>query len=125
MRARHLVRPQQASLLEQRAHAMRQAPSVPELTLWNAIGQGQLGVVLRRQVPVAGRFILDFFAPSARLVVEVDGSGCHSKRRVADARRDRVLARLGYRVLRLEAELVMRNLPAAVARIRAALGSRP
>ena len=125
MRARHPVRPQRASLLEQRAHAMRQAPSVPELTLWKAIGQGQLGVVFRRQVPVAGRFILDFFAPSARLAVEVDGAVCHRQRRAADARRERVLARLGYRVLRIEAELVMRNLPEAVARIRAALESRP
>jgi very-short-patch-repair endonuclease len=93
---------------------------VPESTLWRAIGQGQLGVVFRRQVPVAGRFILDFFAPSARLVVEVDGA-YHARRRHADARRDRALGRLGYRVVRLEAGLVMRHLSEAVARVKAAL----
>jgi very-short-patch-repair endonuclease len=38
-----------------------------------------------------------------------------------DARRDRVIARRGYRVLRLEADAVLRNLPEALARIRAAL----
>jgi very-short-patch-repair endonuclease len=40
----------------------------------------------------------------------------------ADARRDRKLVRLGYRVLRLNAELVRRDVQAAVAQVRAALG---
>ena len=40
---------------------------------------------------------------------------------VADARRDRVLLRLGYRVLRLDAELVLRQLPLAVEAVREAL----
>ena len=39
----------------------------------------------------------------------------------ADARRDAVLARAGYRVLRLNSALVMRNIEAAVALVRAAL----
>jgi len=44
-----------------------------------------------------------------------------SRRRAADASRDRKLRRLGYRVVRLEAELVLRDLPATVALARAAL----
>jgi hypothetical protein len=60
-------------------------------------------------VVIAG-FIADFVAPSARLIVEVDG-GCHARRCSADARRDRCLRRAGYRVLRLPAELVLHNLP--------------
>jgi very-short-patch-repair endonuclease len=63
---------------------------------------------------------VDFLAPRARLVVEVDG-GYHMQRRRADARRDEKLRLLGYRVLRLEAELVMRELGAAVALVRKAL----
>jgi len=54
------------------------------------------------------------------LVVEVEG-GYHARRRSADASRDRKLRRLGYRVIRLDAELVLRDLSAAVALIRAAL----
>jgi hypothetical protein len=42
-------------------------------------------------------------------------------RATLDARRDEKLARLGYRVLRLEARLVERALPVALARIEAAL----
>ena len=69
---------------------------------------------------MGGRFIVDFVARADKLIVEVDGKW-HAQRRPADARRDRVLAQTGYRVLRLDAELVMRNLPEGVARIRAAL----
>jgi very-short-patch-repair endonuclease len=81
--------------------------------------QKQLGVWFRRQVPI-GRFIADFAAVGLRLIVEVDG-GYHAKRRAADARRDRALARLGYRVLRLEAALVLEQPPEAIARVRTAL----
>jgi very-short-patch-repair endonuclease len=58
-------------------------------------------------------FIVDFFAPAIRLVVEVDG-GYHARRERADAGRDRKLARSCYRVVRVQAEVVMRDLPAAV-----------
>jgi len=71
-------------------------------------------------VPLAGRYIVDFCAPSVRLVVEVDGR-CHEARRQADARRDAELRGLGYCVVRIEADFVMRDLTAAVALVRAAL----
>jgi very-short-patch-repair endonuclease len=54
------------------------------------------------------------------LVVEVDG-GYHGGRGGADARRDRVLARAGWRVVRVPAALVARDLDAAVGLILAAL----
>jgi len=63
---------------------------------------------------------VDFCAPSVRLVVEVDGE-CHAERRAADARRDAELRALGFRVLRISAQLVMLDLRAAVALVRAAL----
>ncbi len=110
-----------SSLLAERARGMRFSLTDSESALWRALsGRKVLGVQFRRQVPLAGRFIADFAAPRAKLVVEVDG-GWHRGRERADARRDRVLARLGWRVLRLDAELVLRDLPEALARIRGAL----
>jgi very-short-patch-repair endonuclease len=100
---------------------MRFSPTASEALLWAAIRGNRLHVSFRRQVPV-GAFIVDFLAPARKLVVEVDG-GYHARREVADARKDRTLARLGFRVLRLEAELVLHNLPEALARIRAALAA--
>jgi very-short-patch-repair endonuclease len=76
-------------------------------------------VAFRRQVVLVG-LIVDFFAPAVRLVVEVDG-GYHVLRRGADARRDLRLRGAGFRVVRIEAELVHRDLDAVVQRIREAL----
>jgi very-short-patch-repair endonuclease len=106
-------------LLIHRAQLLRANPSWPEQILWNAIRSGQLGFPFRRQV-VVDRFIVDLVAPQAKLIVEVDGVQ-HQLRRSADQRRDRKLARLGYRVLRLEAELVLKQLPLALKRVREVL----
>ena len=106
--------------LEQCAWVNRQSLTVSELRLWAELKGRKLGVQFRRQVPLAGRFIVDFCAPSVRLVVEVDG-GCHAVRPKADARRDAVLAELGYRVVRVYAGRVMTDLDGVVAAVRAAL----
>jgi very-short-patch-repair endonuclease len=90
----------------------RRSPSEPEARLWRELSAGKLGVTFRRQV-VLGNAIADFFAPVLRLVVEVDGAQ-HRVRRAADARRDRDLARLGCVVLRIEAQVVLRELTRAV-----------
>ena len=115
--------PHRSELLAQRAGCMRAAATPSEQLLWFQLRGSRLGVSFKRQVPLGGRFIVDFLASRARLVVEVDGSW-HARRAVADAARDRALARLGYRVLRLEAELVVRDMPGALARIRDALAVR-
>ena len=119
MRTR-FVSTQRQALLNARAANMRADVSPPERLLWSALVNRKLGVSFRRQVVLAG-YICDFVCASRKLVVEVDGAQ-HARRAVADARRDACLVRLGYRVLRLEAQLVLRQLPLAVERIRAALG---
>ena len=101
---------------------MRLTPTDSEARLWRALRSSQLGVAFRRQVPLLG-FIADFYAPSARLIVEVDG-GYHGRRVTAGARRDLKLTRAGYRVVRLQAELVIRDLSAAVLAVQRALNKR-
>ena len=108
-------------LLAQRAHEMRHQLTPSGAALWGNISRNQLGVAFRRQVLVGNLCIVDFLAPSIKLVVEVDGA-YHALRGVADARRERYLARLGYRVLRLDADLVLTRLAEAVDRVRRALG---
>ena len=101
-----------SALLASRARDMRFAPTPSEERLWLALRGSQLGVAFRRQVPI-GHYI-----------AEVDGS-YHTGRERADARRDEALRRAGYRVVHVPAELVHRDLSAAVARIRAALWAVP
>jgi very-short-patch-repair endonuclease len=93
---------------------MRAAPTSTEALLWEQVRGSRLGVAFRRQV-VIGPYIVDFCAPSARLVVEVDG-GYHEGRSRQDARRDRWLARQGWRVLRVSATEVL-CFPAKVAAV--------
>jgi very-short-patch-repair endonuclease len=109
-----------AALLEARASVMRGSLTPTEQLLWSRICAWQLGVVFRRQVPLLGRFIADFLALAVRLLVEVDGS-YHADRALAEAPRGAALGRAGYRVLRLKAELVVREIETVLARIRAAL----
>jgi hypothetical protein len=58
---------------------------------------------------------------SRQVQVSCERLAFHASRGRADARRDAVLRGLGYRVLRLEAALAMRDLASAVALVRAAL----
>ncbi len=99
---------------------MLHAPTPSEEALWQALRGGVLGVAFKRQAVLGGRYIVDFFAPSLGLVVEVDG-GVHRGSRAADSRRDEKLRRLGYRVVRVHAALVMSHAEAALAVVRAAL----
>ncbi len=108
------------ALLAGRAQFMRHNPTDTERALWFHQSGKKLGVAFKRQV-VVDRFVVDYLAPSVRLIAEVDGK-YRSHRVSADARRDRVLQRMGYRVLRLDAELVRCNLQDAVACIRRAVG---
>ena len=109
-----------SSLLDARAIGMRAAPTFSEAALWKELAGAKLGVRFRRQHPLLGRFIADFYAPADKLVIEVDGP-VHSRREARDARRDRALARAGFRVLRLPEVLVLHRMPDALALIRAAL----
>ncbi len=107
------------ALLAERAHCMRHNMTETESQLWRQLAGSALGGAFKRQVPV-DRYIVDFLAPAVKLVVEVDG-GAHAARHSRDARRDRHLALLGYRVVRIPAELVRSNLVKAIVRVSVAL----
>lgn len=109
-----------SALLVSRARLMLHAPTPSEEAMWQALRGGALGVAFKRQVVLGERYIADFFAPSVGLVVEVDG-GVHSHSRTADRRRDERLGRLGYRVVRVEASLVVGDVGGAVVLVAAAL----
>jgi very-short-patch-repair endonuclease len=109
------------SQLKARAYVHRRHLTHSESTLWQYLTGSQLGVAFRRQVPI-GRYIADFAAPSIHLIVEVDGQW-HQRRIAADDRRDSKLTRMGYRVLRLDAALVVQQPQVAIARIREAVAA--
>lgn len=93
----------------------------PEYRLWHALKHQQLGIKFRRQAP-KGAYILDFYCPQLRLVIEVDGESHAGSAR--DRIRDAWLDSQGYRVLRFWNHEVMQNLEGVLAQINRELNGR-
>jgi very-short-patch-repair endonuclease len=88
-----------------RARELRTNQTSTEGRLWGELRGRRLGGwKWRRQVPI-GPFIVDFYCPSSRLVVELDGSH-HLDQLAYDARRTRFLHERGLRVLRFPSDHV-------------------
>ena len=87
--------------LKQRSRQLRENMTDAERYLWAKLRKEQLkGCHFYRQKPI-GDYIVDFFCPRVKLVVEVDGSQ-HSSEEIAgyDRIRDDYMSSLGLRVLR-------------------------
>ena len=106
------------------ARHLRSNPTQAELQLWQRLRRKQIhGVQAYRQRPV-GAYIVDFYIPRAKLVIEVDGSQHHtSEGRTADKQRETALGALGLKVLRfdnrqvlLETDAVMQVIADEIAR---------
>ena len=61
-------------------------------------------------------WVVDFYCPAKKLIVEVDGK-YHERRRREDAQRDRTMNRHGFRVLRLSNDAVRTHVDRVVATI--------
>ena len=95
-----------------------------ERHLWQRLRRGALGARFRRQHPLAG-YIVDFCCLSHRIVVELDGAQ-HAEPEAAlrDSRRDAVLARLGFHVVRFSNDQVLRETDGIVDAIASLLSAR-
>ncbi len=85
------------------ARAFRRAPTTAEAAAWRILrNRGLFGMKFRRQQIITG-FIVDFYCPSARLALELDG-GIHDDPhpRAYDAARRDALASRAVRELRLD-----------------------
>ena len=105
--------------IEAAARRLRRNMTPAENKLWQALKGKKLGgLKFRAQHPV-GPFILDFYCPACKLVVELDGS-VHEKQMDYDKARTQQLEDYGYRVIRFRNEEVLSDLPSVLERIREA-----
>lgn len=82
------------------AQKMRDEPTRGEVDMLEILVRLGISMHFARQVVLAG-YIVDFYSAAARLIIEVDGPSHRTAKAVAaDAYRDRVLSRLGARVIR-------------------------
>ena len=111
--------------LKSRARPLRQNLTDSERALWQRLRGKQLaGVQFYRQKPI-GDFIVDFYAPKAKLIIEIDGSQHmephHAER---DRQRDEYLRCLGLMVLRFNSRQVLKEIEATMEFIYNTLAGR-
>lgn len=90
------------------ARELRKTQTDSERILWSRLrGKKLIDIQFYRQKPI-GKYIVDFFAPKVKLVVEVDGSQHNEgSRLLRDQERDQYLAGLGLKVLRFNSREVL------------------
>ena len=91
------------------AKTLRHTPTATENLLWQNLRGKQRGYKVRRQQPI-GVFVVDFYIPQARLIVEIDGL-IHTEQQDKDRERQALLEQLGLQFLRFSTAQVEQNLP--------------
>jgi very-short-patch-repair endonuclease len=92
------------------ARKLRRDMSLPEVLLWQRLRGGKAGAKFRRQHPI-GPYVTDFCCRERGLVVEIDGA-VHDGRGEYDAVRETFLRENGYRVIRVNASDVLKDIDA-------------
>ena len=111
--------------LRLRARTLRNEMTDAERRLWWRLRSKQvLDVQFYRQKPI-GSYIVDFYAPAAELVVEVDGGQHFEDAGVQhDVKRDAYLSAQGLKVLRFSNLEVLRDLDVVVDEIATVVEER-
>jgi very-short-patch-repair endonuclease len=91
------------------ARRLRRNMTFPERRLWSRIRNRQLGdVKFLRQIPIEDYFV-EFVSRELKLIVELDGDS-HNGRGAYDQQRHARLKSLGYSVVRISNDDVIRNI---------------
>ena len=108
-----------------RAQLLRKKATEPERILWRHLrNRNFVGYKFRRQHSL-GDYVLDFYCPSAKLAVELDGGGHNYQAgQIRDRTRSEFLDRRGVVVLRFWNHQVRRELDSVLQAIWFALDQR-
>ena len=111
--------------LKEPARSLRMNMTDAEQVLWQRIRRKQIrGVQFYRQKPLLS-YIVDFYCPAAKLVIELDGSQHFEKEhQIKDRLRDEALGKIGLRVLRFDNRQVLLETEAVLAVIDDVVGER-
>jgi very-short-patch-repair endonuclease len=105
--------------IQEAARTLRKQMTPAEKLLWQHLRYKQIGGArFRRQHPI-GRFIVDFYCPEHRLIVEVDGD-VHVTQAGYDEARTALLEEQGYRVIRFTNQQVYQQMSAVLETIHTA-----
>jgi very-short-patch-repair endonuclease len=100
------------------ARDLRKNLTDAEKRLWSKIRRKQLKKFQFYRQKNIGDYIVDFYCPAAKLIVEIDGGQHYSEENIMkDEVRDKFLSDLGFRVLRFSNSDVFKNIEGVVTRI--------
>ena len=104
--------------LKHNSRELRKNMTDAEIFLWSKIRMKQLNYSQFYRQKIIGNYIIDFFCPKSKLVIEVDGGQHYSDDMLnADRERGEILKSMGMKVLRFTNLDVLKNIEGLVARI--------
>ena len=89
--------------LKQLARNLRNNSTLSEVLFWNEVkGKQILGYQFLRQKPI-GNFIVDFYCPKLKLVIEIDGDSHGYKKAIQqDEMKEKNLSKIGLELIRYD-----------------------
>ncbi len=107
-------------MLIENARRMRKTPTAAEALLWELLRAKRLtGFKFRRQ-HIIRTFIVDFYCPACKLVIEIDGP-IHKGQLDYDLEREAYLRAIGYQILRFSNQSVINDIGDVISKISSAL----
>ena len=104
--------------LKELARVLRKNMTDAETRLWSKIRRKQLKKFQFYRQKNIGDYIVDFYCPAAKLIIEIDGDQHYSEENIEkDEARDKFLKDLGFRVLRFSNSDVFKNIEGVVTEI--------
>ena len=104
--------------LKELARDLRKNMTDAERRVWSKIRRKQLKEFQFYRQKNIGDYIVDFYCPAAKLIVEIDGGQHYSEENIVkDEVRDKFLSDLGFRVLRFSNSDVFKNIEGVVEEI--------
>ncbi len=101
------------------ARTLRNNMTDAEQLVWSKIRRKQIGEVQFYRQKNIGHYIVDFYCPKGKLIVELDGGQHYENEGMKkDQERDRHLQGLGLTVLRFSDLDVLKNIDGVVQRIQ-------
>ena len=97
--------------LSQKRKDLRNSATAAEKSLWHELRQSKLSEKKFRRQHSIGNFIVDFYCPEERLIIELDGE-IHDDEKIKayDNKRQKKLEKLNFRVLRFTNEAIADDL---------------
>lgn len=104
--------------LTKRRQELRNSATETEQLLWEQLRSEKLGVKFRRQHSI-GNYIADFYCPSKKLVIEIDGSQHYTDEGLGyDKVRDEFIESLGIKIIRFSNREILEDMAVVLEKIK-------